>query len=95
MVVYREVENFTDFVVIDYFMYLEREDPSTALTYLSQWDYGESLSEESLERQDIFEGLSFTRYAEDENYLALWQIGVDGITLYRKEEQENLGKELL
>ena len=46
MVVYREVENFTDFVVIDYFMYLEREDPSTALTYLSQWDYGESLSEE-------------------------------------------------
>ncbi len=95
MVIYREVENFTDFVVIDYFMYLEREDPFAALTYLSQWDYGESLSEESFNRQDIFEGLSFTKYAEDENYLALWQIGVDGITLYRKEEQENPGQELL
>lgn len=84
MVSYRELADFTDLDVIGCFMKLEKEDPFAALSYLAQWDYGEDIGEELMTRRQIFEGLAFSKYAEDSGYLALWQIGVEGITLYRK-----------
>ena len=88
MISYRELTYFTDLDVIGCFMELEKKDPFAALAYLAQWDYGEDIGEELLTRRQIFEGLAFTKYAEDSGYLALWQIGIEGITLYRKMERE-------
>ena len=90
MVSYRELADFTDLDVIGCFMKLEKEDPFAALSYLAQWDYGEDIGEELMMRRQIFEGLAFTKYAEDSGYLALWQIGVEGITLYRKSYRSHL-----
>ncbi len=76
--------NFTDPVVINYFMELQKEDINAALLYLSQWDYGEDNIETILIRQQVFGGLSYVKYLENNTYLALWKIGIEGITLYRK-----------
>ena len=93
---YLEVINFTDPEVINYFMELQKEDIDAALLYLSQWDYGENDIEKFLIRQQIFDGLLYVKYLENNGslitildvlkniYLALWQIGIEGITLYRK-----------
>ena len=81
---YVEVVHFKDSEVIDYFMELQKEDIDAALLYLSQWDYGENDIEKFLIRQQIFDGLLYVKYLENNIYLALWQIGIEGITLYRK-----------
>lgn len=81
---YLEMINFTDPEVINYFMELQKEDIDAALLYLSQWDYGEIDIEKILVRQQIFDGLLYVKYLENNIYLALWQIGIEGITLYRK-----------
>lgn len=81
---YLEVINFTDPEVINYFMELQKEDIDAALLYLSQWDYGEIDIEKILVRQQIFDGSLYVKYLENNIYLALWQIGIEGITLYRK-----------
>lgn len=81
---YIEVIDLSDPEVVVCFQELLKEDPDVAIKYLSQWDYGEQSSENILTRSQIFDGLSFTKYVEDESYLALWQIGIGGIILYRK-----------
>ena len=81
---YVEVVNFNDQEVIDYFMQLQKEDIDAAFLYLSQWDYGENDIEKILIRQEVFDGLLYVKYLENDKYLALWQIGIEGITLYRK-----------
>lgn len=88
MIIYYEVIDFTDLDVVDHFMELAEKDSVAALAYLGQWDYGDNMSDLPLTRQQIFEGLSFTKYVEDGEYLALWQIGINGITLYRKAEKD-------
>lgn len=80
---YIEVIDFSDPEAIVCFQELLKEDLDVAIKYLSQWDYGEQ-SSELLTRSQVFNGLSFTKYVEDESYLALWQIGIGYITLYRK-----------
>ena len=77
---YLEVVNFNDPEVIDYFM----EDIDAALLYLSQWDYGENDTQKILIRQEVFDGLLYVKCLENNKYLALRQIGIEGITLYRK-----------
>lgn len=81
---YVEVVHFNDPEVIDYFMELQKEDIDAAFLYLSQWDYGENDTEKILIRQEVFDGLLYVKYLENDKYLALWQIGIEGITLYRK-----------
>ena len=73
---YLEVINFTDPEVINYFMELQKEDIDAALLYLSQWDYGENDIEKFLIRQEVFDGLLYVKYLENDKYLALWQIGI-------------------
>ena len=81
---YVEVVHFNDPEVIDYFMELQKEDIDAAFLYLSQWDYGENDIGKISTRDQVFDGLLYVKYLENDKYLALWQIGIEGITLYRK-----------
>ena len=81
---YIQSVNFTDPEVINYFMKIQKEDIDAALLYLSQWDYGENAIEKISTRDQVFDGLLYVKYLENNQYLALWQIGIEGITLYRK-----------
>ena len=81
---YIQSVNFTDPEVITYFMKIQKEDIDAALLYLSQWDYGENDTQKILIRQEVFDGLLYVKCLESNKYLALWQIGIEGITLYRK-----------
>lgn len=81
---YIQSVNFTDPEVINYFMKIQKEDIDAALLYLSQWDYGENDIGKISTRDQVFDGLLYVKYLENNQYLALWQIGIEGITLYRK-----------
>ena len=35
-------------------------------------------------QKEVFDGLLYVKCLENNKYLALWQIGIEGITLYRK-----------
>ena len=67
---YIEVIDLSDPEVVVCFQELLKEDTDVAIKYLSQWDYGEQSSESILTRSQIFDGLSFAKYVEDESYLA-------------------------
>lgn len=84
---YQEVINLQDSETVDTFLELQKENDSKAIQYLSGWDYGERLTDTILTREQVFGNLPFVNYAETDEYLALWQIGVIGVTLYEKVSQ--------
>lgn len=87
MIGYQEVINLEDSETVDIFLELQKESDSKAIEYLSGWDYGEQLTDTILTRDQVFGQLSFVEYAETDQYLAVWQIGVTGVTLYEKVSQ--------
>lgn len=97
-VLYTETAHFEDSETVDRFLEMEKQDPGSAVSFLSQWDNGENDGNpETLSR--ITEGLLYVNRAEQAEYMALWQTGVTGVTLYRriteKEEQRNDGSRAL
>lgn len=86
---YVEVAYFEESETMDRFYELERQDPGSAVAFLSQWDYGESDGNPETLSQ-ITDGLLFLNRAEWGDYMALWQTGLTGTTLYRRvRKQEN------
>lgn len=81
---YYEVITIQDLDMVYSFRELAKTDSNAALTYLVQWDYGESNPENVFTRHQLFAGLRFVDYIENAQYLALWQIGIDSVSLYRK-----------
>lgn len=86
--VYQEVIHIDDAEVAALFMEKHGQNPEEALAYLSQWDYGEE-SDKRLTYSQIMDGLLFVNYAVNDLYLALWQTGIDSISLYRVVTGEN------
>lgn len=84
IVMYYEVVNIQDLNIVDSFKELAKTDSDAALAYLAQWDYGESNPDEVFTRHQLFARLRFADYIENAQYLALWQIGIDAVSLYRK-----------
>lgn len=80
---YVEVAHFEESGTVDRFNELERQDPDSAVSFLSQWDYGENDGDPETLSQMI-DGLFFVNIVEWEDYMAIWQLGVTGVTLYRR-----------
>lgn len=85
--VYQEVVHIDDAEVVVLFMEKYRQDQAEALSYLSQWDYGEG-GGERLAYSQIMEGLMYVNYIAGDMYLAVWQTGINGISLYRAVAEE-------
>lgn len=86
--IYQEVIHIDDAEVVAQFMDKYQQNQEEALEYLSQWDYGET-SDELLTYSQIMNGLMYANYVANDMYLALWQTGIDGISLYRVVGGEN------
>lgn len=80
---YTEVAHFEESETVDRFHELEEQDSDSAVHFLSQWDYGENDGDPETLSQ-ITDGLLFMNRAECGDYMALWQTGVTGVTLYRR-----------
>lgn len=87
--VYQEVVHIDDAEVVALFMEKCKQDQEEALSYLSQWDYGEEVGEQ-LAYSQIMEGLTFVNHIASDMYLAVWQTGVEGISLYRAVDGEKM-----
>ena len=80
---YIEVAHLEESEAVDCFHELEEQDPDSAVSFLSQWDYGENDGNPKTLSQ-ITDRLLFVNRAECGDYMALWQTGVTGVTLYRR-----------
>lgn len=87
--VYQEVAHIDDAEVVALFMEKCKQDQQEALSYLSQWDYGEEGGEQLVYSQ-IMEGLMFVNHIVNDMYLAVWQTGIEGISLYRAVAGEKM-----
>lgn len=90
--IYQEVIHINDEEVVTQFMGKQMQNPEDALAYLSQWDHGDG-DGEKLTYSQIMEGLTHVNYVSNDIYLALWQTGIDGISLYRVSTEEKSNNE--
>ena len=67
--VYQEVVHIDDAEVVALFMEKCKQDQEEALSYLSQWDYGEEVGEQ-LAYSQIMEGLTFVNHIASDMYMA-------------------------
>lgn len=86
--VYQEVVHIDDAEVVALFMEKCKLNQEEALSYLSQWDCGEG--GEQLAYSQIMEGLMFVNHIAVDMYLAVWQTGIEGISLYRAVTGETM-----
>lgn len=87
---YQEVIYLQDTEVVEIFMEKYRRDDEEALEFLAQWDYGCDSGEIQTFSQ-IMDSLAFVNYIAIDEYMALWQTGVDGVSLYRRVFEEERG----
>lgn len=86
--VYQEVVHIDDAEVVALFVEKCKQNQEEALSCLSQWDYGEG--GEQLAYSQIMEGLMFVNHIAGDMYLAVWQTGIEGISLYRAVTGEKM-----
>lgn len=83
-IMYQEIVSVSDPECVERFFRKLKQDKEYALTYLAMWDYGES-EYDPITREELFQGLAYADWIENETHLALWQAGLDMAILYRKE----------
>lgn len=77
-----EVINLNDLEVFETFVDKAKTDHDEALAYLSQWDQGEDNGEPE-PYNGITGKLSCVHTIMNTQYMALWQAGIEAVTLYR------------
>lgn len=80
---YVEVVHLEDSETVELFLEMVGQDEGSAVSFLAQWDFGENDGDPQ-GREEIAEGLLFVNRAEHGEYMAVWQTGVQGVTLYRR-----------
>lgn len=80
---YVEAVHLEDSETVECFLEMAGQDEERAVSFLAQWDFGENDGEPQ-GREEIAEGLLFVNRAEYGEYMAIWQTGVQGVTLYRR-----------